>query len=163
MSETAVVLTSLKLRHNLESVLRAAANFGCSRVHWTGTRVTEAPKNPRPKRARDRADDYQMPAGMRWSRERDDILAKLKGEGYTLVAVEITPQAQLLDNFTHPAKAAYVFGPEDGNLDPKLASQCAHTVKISSNGCLNVAMAATVVLHDRSVKARKQDRNLRVA
>lgn len=163
MSEVAVILTNLKYADNGNAALRLLANFGGKRLHWTGTRVLELARNPRPKRARDRTDDYQMPEGMRWSRERDDILAKLKAEGYTLVAVEITPTAQLIDGFAHPEKAAYVFGPEDGNLDPKLAAQCAHTVKIASNGCLNVAMSAGVILHDRAQKVRRRGHSLRVA
>lgn len=159
--ESVLVLTNLKFQRNLALALRAAANFGAGRVFWTGTRVLDAPKRPRPKKGRGRAaaeehfDDF---GDVRWQRHADP-LKLLKDEGYTLVAVELTAQAESLERFDHPEKAAYIFGPEDGHVDAKTLARCDRVIRIPSLGCLNVAASATVVLYDRQAKqARRSGR-----
>jgi tRNA G18 (ribose-2'-O)-methylase SpoU len=70
-------------------------------------------------------------------------------DGFTLVAVELTPDAVDLPSFRHPSRAIYVLGPERGMLAPEFLDRAAHVVKIPMRFSLNVAMAASLVLFDR--------------
>jgi tRNA(Leu) C34 or U34 (ribose-2'-O)-methylase TrmL len=68
------------------------------------------------------------------------------------IAVERTDNAVSLVDFVHPARALYIFGPEDGTMGRQVFDWCKHVVKIPS-GSLNLAMCANVVLYDRMAKA----------
>lgn len=67
----------------------------------------------------------------------------------TLVGVELTPDAIELPSFRHPVRAAYVLGPEMGNLSPEVQERCAHIVKIPMKFCVNVGVAGALVMYDR--------------
>ena len=70
-----------------------------------------------------------------------------------VVGVELTDDAEPLERFTHPRRAVYLLGPEDGSLSKAALSVCTHVVKVDTAYCLNQAMAGTVVLYDRHMKA----------
>ena len=53
---------------------------------------------------------------------------------------------------THPERAMYVFGPEDGSLPSTLLERCDDVVFIPTKHCLNLSMAANIVLYDRMAK-----------
>ena len=63
--------------------------------------------------------------------------------------IKITDDAIDLTTFRHPLRAAYVLGPEKGSLSPEMLSRCRSVIKIPTRFCLNVAMAAAVVMYDR--------------
>ncbi len=66
-----------------------------------------------------------------------------------LVGVELTDDAVELPRFRHPLRAAYVLGPERGSLSPELLARCDHVVRIPTRFCVNVAIAAAIVMYDR--------------
>ena len=68
-----------------------------------------------------------------------------------LVGVELTDEAINLPSFTHPARAAYVLGPEGGSLSPEMLERCQFVVKIPMAFCINLAMAGVVVMYDRMI------------
>ena len=67
------------------------------------------------------------------------------------VAIERLPGAKPLPNYTHPERAFYVFGPEDGSIKRSVLERCRDVVWIPS-GSLNLAAAVNVVLYDRVAK-----------
>ena len=67
----------------------------------------------------------------------------------SLVGVELTDDAIELPSFRHPTQAAYVMGPERGELSPAMAEQCAFVVKIPTRFCVNVGIAGAIVMYDR--------------
>ncbi len=69
--------------------------------------------------------------------------------GCKLVGVELVDEAIDLPSFRHPLRAAYVLGPERGNLSEHLLSRCDHVVRIPTHFCINVAMAGAIVMYDR--------------
>jgi tRNA G18 (ribose-2'-O)-methylase SpoU len=69
----------------------------------------------------------------------------------TLVGVELTDDAVDLPSFRHPLKAAYVLGPEKGNLSAAMIEKCAFTVKIPMKFCINVGVAGALVIYDRMI------------
>lgn len=66
-----------------------------------------------------------------------------------MVGVELTEEAVDLPEFKHPRMAAYVLGPERGNLSPEMQAKCAHIIKIPTNFCINVSLAGALVMYDR--------------
>ena len=66
-----------------------------------------------------------------------------------LVGVELLEDAIDLPSFRHPRAAAYVLGPERGVLSPELLSRCDYTIKIPTAFCVNVGIAAAIVMYDR--------------
>lgn len=69
----------------------------------------------------------------------------------SLVGVELVDDGIELPSFRHPPQAAYVLGPERGRLTPGLLSLCDHTVRIPTRFCVNVGVAAAIVMYDRVV------------
>ena len=68
-----------------------------------------------------------------------------------LVGVELDEQASLLPSFRHPLNAAYILGPEKGDLSPEARARCAHIVKIPTKFCVNLSVAAAIVMYDRMI------------
>jgi len=68
-----------------------------------------------------------------------------------LVGVELLDEATELPSFRHPARAAYVLGPEKGSLSPELVKRCDHIVKIPAKFCVNVGVAGALVMYDRMI------------
>lgn len=70
-----------------------------------------------------------------------------------IVCVEITDDALELQEFYHPERAIYLLGAEDIGL-PAEFMKGKKVVKINSGEkpCLNVAVAGSLVLYDRSTK-----------
>ncbi len=66
-----------------------------------------------------------------------------------IVGVELTDDAVALPEFCHPNRAAYVFGPERGNLSDDMQHRCDYMIKIPSKFCLNVSIACAIVIYDR--------------
>ena len=77
-----------------------------------------------------------------------------------IVGIEITDKAKPLERFTHPERAIYLLGKEDGSLSSKALSGCKYIVRFTSKYCLNVASAGTVVLYDRQTKLGINNENI---
>lgn len=69
-----------------------------------------------------------------------------------LLGVEITEKAKRLETYVHPERAIYLLGAEDHGLTPKAIDKCHQILRFTSERCLNVASAGTVVLYDRQQK-----------
>lgn len=83
--------------------------------------------------------------------EFDDLAALRLPKDCALVGVELTDDAVDLPSFRHPLRAAYVLGPERGSLSPDLTALCDHAVKIPTRFCVNVGIAAAIVMYDRTL------------
>lgn len=83
--------------------------------------------------------------------EYDSPAALALPRGCKLVGIEFLPDAQDLPSFKHPIQAAYVFGPEKGNLSPGILERCDAVVKIPTKFCVNVGVAGALVMYDRMI------------
>lgn len=81
----------------------------------------------------------------------DDVKKMMLPKNCKLVGVEFLPDAVDLPSFHHPAQAAYVLGPEMGNLSPQMLALCDHVIKIPMKFCVNVGVAGALVMYDRLV------------
>ena len=66
-----------------------------------------------------------------------------------LVGVELIDDAIDLPSFRHPRRAAYILGPERGELSPEMLGKCVYTIKIPTKFCINVGLAGAIVMYDR--------------
>lgn len=72
-------------------------------------------------------------------------------EDCRLVGVELTDDAVELPSFRHPSRCAYILGPERGSLSPQMVEICDFVVKIPTSFCINVSLAAGLVMYDRAL------------
>ncbi len=69
------------------------------------------------------------------------------------VAIDLIPGARPLHKYTHPERAFYIFGPEDGTLGKTITDRCRDVVYVDTPGsCMNLAACVNVVLYDRLMK-----------
>lgn len=136
---SAIGLVRPKSPHNEGGVYRAAHCFGAGLVLIQGARfkhqasnVTHAHKHVPVMHVED--------------------MAKQVPHGCQKVAIEFVDRATDLRDFTHPERALYIFGPEDGTLGGELLDKCQHVLRIPTAFCLNLAATVNVVLYDRLLK-----------
>lgn len=72
-------------------------------------------------------------------------------KGCKLIGVELIDESIDLPSFHHPKQAAYVLGPERDSLSPELVERCDQVVKIPTKFCINVGLAAGIVMYDRTI------------
>lgn len=127
---------------NLGAVMRTAHAFGASFVFTVNAhpRVADIRKS-------DTSNTFDHVPYYAWDRVEEMALPK----GCRLVGVELTNDAVDLPTFRHPQAAAYVLGPEKGDLSEAMLERCAFVVKIPTRFCVNVGLAAALTMYDRTV------------
>ena len=127
---------------NLGSLIRSAHAFGASFFFTIAADV-----NVREVGYSDTADsEKHLPL---YTYESLDELSLPRG--CALVGVELTQDAVELPSFHHPNAAAYVFGPERGELSGELIGRCDQVIKIPTKFCVNVGVAGAIVMYDRLI------------
>lgn len=124
---------------NLGNLMRSAHGFGASFTFTIGATYEALEAVADTSKGRHHLPHYD------W-RHLDDLALP---QGCSLVGVELLEDAVDLPSFRHPARAAYVLGPERGSLSPELTTRCDHIVKIPTRFCVNVAMAGAILMYDR--------------
>jgi tRNA G18 (ribose-2'-O)-methylase SpoU len=129
---------SISKPYNLGNMIRSAHAFGASFVFTVNAAYP----------ARTPSDTSRAPAHLplfNWDSAADMRLP----EGCRLVGVELLDIAADLPSFRHPRQAAYVLGPERGQLSSEMLEKCDHVVRIPTAFCINVAMAGAILMYDR--------------
>lgn len=129
---------------NVGTLWRSATTYGAAMVATVGTRYKP--------QASDTCKTPNTVPLFHYS----DIDALIEGlpHGCPVVGVELDPRATPLTKFRHPHKALYLLGAEDHGLPVSVLDRCHFVVQIPtpSNWSLNVSVAGSLVLHDRSLK-----------
>ncbi len=86
-----------------------------------------------------------------WAGLDDMVLPR----GCPLIGVELLEGACELPRFRHPMRAAYVLGPERGNVSPDLLARCHDIIQIPTRFCVNVAIAGALVMYDRLISTAR--------
>jgi tRNA(Leu) C34 or U34 (ribose-2'-O)-methylase TrmL len=139
----AIGLTRPKHEENVGSVLRAAYCYDVAMVAIQGDRTKVRVSTDTPKAWR------HLPV------LRGDDLRALVPYDAIPVAVDLVDGAEELQNFAHPQRAFYVFGPEDGTITNEVLSWCPRRVMIPTRTCMNLAATVNVILYDRLAKAMR--------
>jgi tRNA G18 (ribose-2'-O)-methylase SpoU len=124
---------------NLGNLMRSAHGFGASFTFTIGASYQALEARADTSKGRQHLPHYS------WGSPEELVLP----EGCRLVGVELLDEAIDLPSFRHPMRAAYVLGPEQGELSPELIARCDHVVRIPSSFCINLAMAGAIVMYDR--------------
>ena len=139
----AIGLVNPKCGQNVGSVLRAAGCYNASLVIISGSR----PDKYLGKMPTDTQKAWKHIPTIRVN----DVLEAVP-YGCVPIAVDLIEGAKSLVAFTHPERAYYIFGPEDGTLGKSITEKCAHTIMVPTTHCMNLAAAVNVVLYDRMAK-----------
>lgn len=127
---------------NVGTIARSAHSFGASFFFTIDPEV-----NVREMRTSDTSDAFDhMPYYQYDKPEKLDLPMDC-----TLVGVEFVDESIELPSFRHPLRAAYVLGPEMGNLSSVIMDKCDHIVKIPMKFCVNVGVAAAIMMYDRMI------------
>ncbi|MGK0499763.1 MAG: tRNA(Leu) C34 or U34 (ribose-2'-O)-methylase TrmL [Oceanicoccus sp.] len=141
-SYSCIGLYNPKSPENVGSVMRAAGCYGVNSVFYTGNRYNYAkPFYTDTQKVYEKLPLIAV----------EDLEATVP-LGCVPVAVELVEGAKPLPNYKHPARAFYIFGPEDGTLSKKITGFCSDTIYIPTTGCMNLAATVNVVLYDRLAK-----------
>jgi tRNA G18 (ribose-2'-O)-methylase SpoU len=134
---------------NLGAVMRTAHAFGASFIFTVGSRlsVREAGLSDTSSSA-DHVPLYEWP----------DAASILLPKGCVMVGVELDECAVDLPTFRHPPNAAYLLGPEKGDLSEAAKARCAHIVRIPTRFCVNLSVAAAIVMYDRLIALGPSER-----
>ena len=113
-------LSNPKSPSNVGAIMRAAGCYGAASVFYTGTRY-------------DRAKDFITDT----KKVHQDIpliniddLRKILPLGCVPVAVELVEGARALPEYTHPDRALYIFGAEDGSLSKEIRDWCEDVIQM---------------------------------
>jgi len=127
---------------NVGSIFRTAHAFGASFV-FTVAAVYE--------QDRGRLADTSNALGSLPFYSFPHMDAMLLPKRCALVGVELTEDAVELPSFRHPRQAAYILGPERGSLSAGMTERCDFVVKIPMKFCVNVGVAAALIMYDRTL------------
>lgn len=137
-----VGLVNPKSPENVGAVMRAAGCYGVDEVYYTGNRFELA--------RRFATDTKQMVEKIPLLGV-DDLMAFIP-QGCVPVVVDLIDGATPLPDYVHPKRAFYIFGPEDGTLDPARYGAVKEVVYVPTQGCMNLAASVNVILYDRLAK-----------
>ncbi len=141
---TAIIgLYNPKSPTNVGAVMRAAGCYEAAQVRYNGTRYDRAVKFQTD--TQNILEDIELVA-------MDDLTAGLEDD-VEIICVEFALGATSLPEFTHPKKAIYLFGPEDGSLPQEVVNKAHHVVYVPTVGCMNLAATVNVLLYDRLAKS----------
>lgn len=143
----AVGLDNPKTAINIGGVLRASDCYGASMVAVSGARAIRS--------SADTSKAYRRIPLLRV----DDLRTVIPFDCVP-VAIELVPDSRSLVDFTHPERAFYVFGAEDGTLGQRVLSWCVHRVMVPTRTCMNLAACVNVVLYDRMSKTNRSPARL---
>lgn len=88
-------------------------------------------------------------------RSLDDLREHLP-HSCALVGVELDDRATRLEGFAHPPRAVYLLGAEDHGLSDEVRQRCHRIIQLPGTECLNVAVAGSIVMYDRTVKGARE-------
>lgn len=130
-----------KTPENLGVLWRSAQNLGASFIFTIGNRY-----------AKQASDTHNAVKAMPYFHYDTFIdFYRHLPKGARLVGVEMTPQAIELESFEHPRRCVYLLGAEDHGLSKEAIEKSHFLIKFPSTMSLNVAVAGSIVLYDRSL------------
>jgi len=142
-----VVLDSVRSALNVGSAFRTSDAFRIEKIYLCG--ITAFPPNKEIRKSALGATD-----SVEWEKaeKTEDIILKLKKEGYVVSAIEQTETSVMLNNFPSPEKPiAVVFGNEVNGVQQSVIDLCDNCIEIPQIGTkhsLNISVSVGVVLWD---------------
>lgn len=131
-----------KTPENLGVLWRTAQNLGASFIFTIGRRY-----------ANQASDTHNAVKSMPYYHYENfkDFMGHLP-KGVRIVAVEKIENAHELEDFNHPRRCVYLLGAEDHGLTKEAIQESHFLVQFPSEYSLNVAVAGSIVMYDRTRK-----------
>jgi len=130
-----------KFDANVGQLLRSGACFGADFLFTVGQRFTKQATNKNQAERHIPLYEYK---------DIEDLLAH-RPYMCQPICIELKPYSKELKTFTHPERAIYILGQEDGDLPDSLC-MLFPTIRIPTIYCLNVCVAGSIVMYDRIIK-----------
>lgn len=147
MQSSRIILLAHNVRSlwNVGSFFRTCDAFAVEKLYLTG--YTGHPPRKEITKTAIGAEEW-----MPWEHAIDPlpVARRLREEGWSIVALELTPEASDLLSFPAPEQACLIVGHELTGVPDELIELCAHVIKIPMLGkkeSLNVAVATGIALH----------------
>jgi len=129
-----------KTPENLGVLWRSAQNLGASFIFTIGNRY-----------AKQASDTHNAVKSMPYFHyDTFQEFYKHLPKGTRIVGVEMTEESQSLETFEHPRRCVYLLGAEDHGLTNEAIEKSHFLIQFPSTMSLNVAVAGSIVLYDRS-------------
>lgn len=127
---------------NLGVLWRSAQNMGASFIFTIGNRYSR------------QACDTEKALGAMpyYHYDTFDEFYKHMPKRARLVGVELDERAVPLETFVHPRQAVYLLGAEDHGMTREAIDRSHHLIKFDTPSSVNVAVAGSIVMYDRSAK-----------
>ena len=134
-----------KTPENLGVLWRSAQNLGASFIFTIGNRY-----------AKQACDTHKAIGAMPYFHYKtfQDFQTHLP-KGAMLIGIELTDDAIALEEFKHPRNCVYLLGAEDHGLPNTALEKSQHIIKFNTPKSLNVAVAGSIIMYDRSVKGTR--------
>ncbi len=154
-----IIAHNLRSIHNVGSILRTADGHGAEKVYLTGyspyPRTTNDSRLPHianklTKQLHKTALGAEMADNIVYQEDIMTVVARLKTQGYQIVAVEQTDQSLMLPDYTPLAHIALIVGREVEGVEQSVLDQCDVAVEIPMSGrkeSFNVSIAAAIALY----------------
>lgn len=143
-----LVLSSVQKKANIGSSIRSAVAMGCSSLVVTGASKARTDGAQRTEKYADIRHFAKLPEAVAW----------LRGRGFTICGIEITPSAEPVQSHPFRGPTAFVAGNEGFGLPAEHQALCDHFVYIPQHSegtaSLNVTVATSIVMHHFAVWAR---------
>jgi tRNA G18 (ribose-2'-O)-methylase SpoU len=129
-----------KTPENLGVLWRTAQNFGASYIFTIGKRY-----------ANQASDTHNAVKSLPYFHYETftDFFNHLP-KGARIVGIEKTEKATSLEDFNHPKRCVYLLGAEDHGLSNEAIEKSHFLVQFPSEYSLNVAVAGSIVMYDRT-------------
>lgn len=139
------ILDNIRSLHNVGATFRTADAFAIEKIYLCG--ITGTPPNREIQKTALGATETVI-----WEHISDiqELILKLKKEGYVIICVEQTDKSILLHNFeaiTHQ-KYAFIFGNEVFGVSDEAISMCDYSIEIPQFGTkhsLNVSVSVGII------------------
>jgi tRNA G18 (ribose-2'-O)-methylase SpoU len=156
MSEKILVIENVRSAHNVGSLFRSADGAGVSKIFLYGYTPTPTDRFGRVQKEIQKTSLGAVDTVL-WEHIVSEAsllrtLFELKKSGYTIVALEQTPKAISLYDFTVPEKVIYVVGNEIDGVSSLVLEHADMVIEIPMKGkkeSLNVSVAGGVLLFHR--------------
>lgn len=155
MSQKIIILDNIRSAHNVGSIFRTADGAGVGKIYLLGYTPTPVDRFGRlqPEIAKTSLGASEViPFEHIENVDTENLIERLKEEGYVIVAVEQTVNSINLYDLTVPPKVCYVLGNEIDGVGKELLALADIAVEIPMRGkkeSLNVSVTAGIVLFHR--------------
>jgi len=146
-TQLSIGLINPKSPDNVGAILRASANYQVDSVFYTGIRYPQALKRA------GRSVDMSRRLGKDIPISPADCLIDSAPDNVKIICIEFAENAIALPEFQHPARALYIFGPEDGSIEQEVIDKADYVVFVPTISCMNLSASVNVLLYDRMAKS----------